>query len=245
MKESTALEVKQEVAMREPTAMEMIAAVLERSDLDVQKLEKVIELKERLDAKAAEREFNIAMAELQNELPQIDKLARGQNSKYARLEDIDSVIRPMLASRGFSRSMTEEGRTDSHVSFALKIRHRAGHVEVTRGTFSIDKSATSSRTGGSVRTPTQDDGSTRSYAERYLLCDALGIVTRGVDNDGARTEVISKDQVRDIEIALKDTKSDTAGFLKYMGVASIAEIRLADLKKATTAIEQKRRELAK
>lgn len=244
MSETALVKSSNAVERVEPTAMEMIAAVLERPDLDVQKLEKMIELKERLDAKAAEREFNIAMAELQNDLPQIDKLARGQNSKYARLEDIDAVIRPMMASRGFSRSLTEEARNGQQVTFALKIRHRSGHVEVTRGTFTIDEAGKNS-SGKPIRPPTQDDGSTRSYAERYLLCDALGIVTRGVDNDGAPTQRISQDQARDIEIALKDTKSDVAGFLKYMGVASIADIRVVDLKKATNALDQKRRESSK
>jgi len=68
-------------------------------DVDVLKLEKMLEMQERVLAKQAEIDFNVAMAELQPNMKPVKKLSKGHNSAYAKYEDIDKEIRPLYTEK--------------------------------------------------------------------------------------------------------------------------------------------------
>jgi hypothetical protein len=184
-----------------------------------------------------------AMARLQSRLPQVTKHGVNAHTKtaYAMYEDIDAAIRPLLAEEGFSLSFDEDSRDGAMVRYVLRITHRSGHREEQRLTLSIDEAARN-REGRATRTATQSDGSTASYARRYLIKLALNLVERGEDDDGnGGSQPITEEQARDIDTAITDTRADRARFLAYMGVGSIEEILDRDYARAMNALESKRR----
>ena len=79
--------------------------------------------------------------------------------------------------------------------------------------------------------------------ERRTLQSVLGITTT---SEAPASEVdpttIGEDQVTAIDDLITETKSDRAKFLKYMGVEKVQHIRVADYRKAITALETKKRE---
>jgi hypothetical protein len=115
-----------------------------------------------------------------------------------------------------------------------KLSHEAGHSETKTVTLPLDAS--------DFRSGVQSVGSTVSYARRTLIKMHLNLIERGEDDDGhGGGEPITEAQVADVLALMEEVKADHGKFLVYMGVGDVKDIRQRDLKKATTALETKRR----
>jgi hypothetical protein len=150
-------------------------------DVDVAKLERLIEMQERILRHQAKAAFDAAFADMQGELPVIDE--RGAilvndslRSKYAKYEDIQAAIRPVLQAHGFSIRHRNESLPDGRLRIVGVLSHREGHSEQDEFICPADKS------GG--KADIQAIGSTRSYGMRYTTIALLNIETRGLDDDG-------------------------------------------------------------
>ena len=192
------------------------------------------------DRKAA---FASAMNRLEAKLPQIAEhgkiFAKDRvtlRSKYAYIEDIDVAIRPLYTEEGFSISYSEEFENvpNGFRKFSAKLLHKDGHSETKYKLMPFDHS--------DFRTAAQSEASTTSLARRLLLKMHFNLVTRDEDDDGqGLAAVISDEQAKDLEALLQDAKANIPGFLKFMGVASLAEIRASDYTKAINAVQEKLR----
>lgn len=212
---------------------------------DIATLRGLFELQKDFMKMQAEQVFHSAMARLQAKIPQINKYGQAKNSKFAKLEDIDIIIRPLLAEFGFSFSFDEESHTEKTVTFLAKLSHEDGHSEIKRLTVPIDAAA-KNREGQSIRPAIQDAGSTVSYARRYLIKMHLNLIEADEDTNGESRKKISDEQAKDIEAMLSDFGADSrVGFLRYMGVAGVSDIMESDLKKAIESINAKRRSMSK
>ena len=221
--------------------MTAIAHAVSDPRIDVEKMSKLLDMHERIVADQRKVAYVAAMSRLQAALPQMGKFGQAKNSKFARLEDIDVVVRPLMAAEGFSVSMDEESSTEKTSTFAMTMSHRDGHSEVKRKTFPIDVAA-KNREGQSVRPAIQDAGSTVTYARRYLLKMHLNIVETNEDTDGERPEFITDEQVKNIETLLQDTSSNVEAFLKMIaGAPSVREIQARDYKRIMNSLEEKLR----
>lgn len=169
---------------REPDSfIAMIERLAANPDVDVAKLEKLVELQERIMRHNAEAAFNAAFAKMRPELPQVVErgqiLVKGQlRSTYARLEDIDQAVTPILAKHGFGLRHKTQWPADKPgiIRIIGVLCHEQGHTEQSEFEAPMDKS--------DYRTDIQSQGSTVSYGRRYTTLDLLNITTRGVDNDG-------------------------------------------------------------
>lgn len=228
-------------AQREPTFLEVIASAARDPQVDVAKMSALLELKERVDAKQAEIEFNRAMARLQPRLPRIKKngtidLGRGKPLTFAKWEDIDTAIRPIVTSEGFTLSFTSEP-TPAGVLMVCTVSHILGHSKSSKMQLPADS--------GPGRNGLQAIGSSRSYGKRYLTCDMLNIVTEGADDDGNSVGFITDQQSDSIMSLIDECGMDAAAqskFLEFMSAKAISEIQARDFKKAITALEAKRRQ---
>lgn len=152
--------------------------------VDVAKLEKLIELQERIMRHNAKAAFDGAFSRMQAELPVIDErgqiLVKGQlRSTYAKLEDIHDVVKPIMKTYGFAMRHRTEWPADKPGTIRVVgiLSHEQGHSEQSEFEAPMDRSE--------YRTDIQSQGSTLSYGRRYTTLDLLNISTRGVDNDGA------------------------------------------------------------
>lgn len=148
--------------------------------VDVAKLEKLIEMQERIIRHNARAEFWSDFARMQGELPTVSErgeiVVNGQvRSKYATNEDIQQTIRPILQKHGFALSFRNEF-ADGYVKIIGILAHRSGHSEQ-------DEFVARADTSGS-KNDIQALGSTRSYGQRYTTIALLNIATRGEDDDG-------------------------------------------------------------
>lgn len=163
----------------------MIERLAALPNFDVAKLEKLLDMQERVLNRQAKEAFNEAFALMQPEIPEIDERGaikgRGGEvrSRYAKLEDIVRVLKPILQKHGFALRHRTEFPADRPGILRIVgiLSHRQGHSEESAFEAPKDES--------DFRTDIQSMGSTVSYGRRYTTCDLLNITTRGQDDDGA------------------------------------------------------------
>lgn len=220
--------------------LEVIARAARDPNVDIDKMERLLQMQERVQARNAQASFAAALAELQPKLPIISERGKilnkqgGTQSKYALWEDINEAIRPLLAEHGFSLSF--KGRSAGAMIVTVGIlSHRDGHSETTEIELPRDDSGS--------KNAVQGIGSSKSYGKRYAAFDLLNITTRGEDDDGVRggaAPTLSDDQQANVQALMEDVGADRKRFLDYVGVASIADILATDYQKALRALEAKR-----
>lgn len=162
-----------------------LALVIERlaanPSVDVAKLKEIVELQERILRHQAKADFDGAFAEMQSQIPIISEkgeiLVDGKlRSRYATNEDIQELVKPILAEHGFSLRFRNEHLDGNRLKVIGILSHRAGHSECDEFVCPPDTSG--------KKNDIQAIGSTRAYGQRYTTLALLNIATRGTDDDG-------------------------------------------------------------
>lgn len=173
---------------------------------DMDKLERLIKLQDRMEAKSALEAFNAAFAEMQCEMPSVEKRTENTHTKkmYADLDDINYAVRPVMAKFGFGVSFKIVNQA-AGVSITGILMHKAGHREETTMILPLDT--------GAGRSAVQSVGSTTTYGKRYVMCALLNI-TSGDDNDNdgyvePSDQLVTQAQAKQLQ-ALLEKCSETA-----------------------------------
>lgn len=217
----------------------LIESVALMPNVDVERLEKLLDMQERITARNAKTAYAAALSEMQPELPVIAErgkidIGRGKPQSYALWEDINEAIKPVLARHGFAISF-RTGRTDAHIVVTGVLSHREGHTEETTMHLPLDNSG--SKNG------VQAVGSSTSYGKRYTASALLNLTSRGEDDDGraaGAAPTITDDQIGDITALLEEVGADKARFLAYLKVGRLADIPADRYSAAVAALEAKR-----
>src|SRR5688572_8868949 len=99
------------------TVLQVIERAASNSQVDIDKLERLLQMRERMQAQEAKASYSSALAAMQPELPVIQERGSIKNnqggvmSKYALWEDIVGVITPIMSRHGFALSF-RTGNTD-------------------------------------------------------------------------------------------------------------------------------------
>lgn len=152
--------------------------------VDIEKMDRLLQMKERRDAKLARDEFDTAMADAQEAMRAIapDKDNSQTKSKYATYAALDHAVRPIYARHGFALSFnTGDAPNPSEVRVLCTVSHRGGH----RQDYKIDMPADGKGPqGASVMTRTHATGAAASYGQRYLLKLIFNLAVGDIDDDG-------------------------------------------------------------
>src|SRR5271165_4240959 len=221
--------MKQQItlALKDAAAVERLAltsdspsavlALIERVALDpradVEKLERVMAMYERLKAKEAEFAYNAAKGRILKKLVGIKivknrsvlyEVEKGKPQKgtyeafkYAPLEEIDKHLRPLLAEEDMDLSYSDEPREGGGILLRGRLKHLpGGHYEDSFMPAPLDT------TGG--KSNVQGVGSTNSFLRRYVACNIFNIVAVGDDDDGtggtideAQTKRLTENELSD------------------------------------------------
>jgi hypothetical protein len=172
-------------------------------------LRELLQVREQWEAGEARKLYSQAIADFQSRCPIIEKADKAHNKQYAAMDRIWRTIRPLLDETGLSVVWTANTLTEYGLRIEGEIRHKAGHAVP----IAYDLPMPDKVTGQNAA---QQMGSATTYAKRYALCSALGIVT-GEDDDGlaAGTSYVTKEQADEL-LALLDTLKDRDGALAAM-----------------------------
>jgi len=225
------------VSGNSPASM-MIAAI--SKGMDLEKLEKFMELQERWEKNEAKKAYTEAMAAFKKSPPKIgkDRHVKFQTAKgtteydHASLANVTEKINAALGEQGLSAAWITI-QTGKEITVTCTITHKMGHSESTSLTAAPDDSGS--------KNAIQAIGSTISYLQRYTILALTGLATADMDDNGKLTEpqYITPGQVKEIEKKIKEVDADRIKFFAYMGAASVEAILATDYNKAMTALKAK------
>ena len=229
-----------------PSALlRLIEAVAIDPQAEVEKLDRLIPMYERLKAKEGELVFNSAKGRILKKLsrinivksmPVVQEMEDGKCDhsafRYAPLEEIDKHLRPLLVEENMDLSYSDEPRAGGGIAIRGRLKHLpSGHFEDSFMSAPMDTS------GG--KSAVQGVGSTNSYLRRYIVCNIFNIVVIGDDDDG-NGEAIDKDQASTIVNLITKARVGPK-FLKYMRARSIEEAGSLEAAVATIAARDYRK----
>lgn len=170
-----------------------LTAVIERalSDpaTDVNKLERLLAMQERVMERNAKSAFTVAKVAMRPELPEITMKGHivikkdgkvTQDTPFARFEDIHEAIMPVLTLHGFDLSFKNGLAEDGKVRVTTILTHIEGHSEETYFDLPHDSSGS--------KNAVQAVGSSTSYAKRYGVLSILNIKVVGEDDNANSSE---------------------------------------------------------
>lgn len=204
--------------------LSVIARAAADPNVDIDKLERLLEMQERVIARTARAAYYGALAEMQPNLPVIEEHGgikdRNGNiqSTYALWEDVNEAIRPILVQYGFALSFKVR-RTEGEIITTGILSHREGHREETELSLPTDNSGS--------KNAVQAVGSSTSYGKRYTAFALLNITSKGEDDDGQKGG--APEPVDNVRLKLLNDLADAVGadkikLCKHLKVESLKEL---------------------
>ena len=184
----TAIVTREEAEVPSISESTAIIQVIERAarnpNVDIDKMERLLQMQERIMEREAIRSFNEAMRAAQAAMPQVVADADNDQtrSRYARYETVSAAVQPIITEHGFSLSFGEEDSPKpNHLRIVCDVAHVGGYTKRYHGDVPFDMAGIK---GNVNKTPTHAYGSTKSYGRRYLKLDIFDIAIKGIDDDG-------------------------------------------------------------
>jgi hypothetical protein len=173
--------------------LEVIARAARDPSVDIDKMERLFALQERLLERQAKLEFIEAKRAMRPFLPVItergkiiirDKNDRNkiiQETSFALFEDLNEILMPIVTEHGFDVTFRNGRSPEGKVCVYTVLSHVGGHSEETFFELPPD--------GSGSKNAVQAIGSSTSYAKRYGLLEILNITTKGQDDNGETATV--------------------------------------------------------
>ncbi len=216
-----------------------VMAIIERAalnpDVDAAKMDQLFALQEKVLARNARTAYFRALAEMAGALPAVAEKGKGHNqTKYAKWEDIQAKITPVLGRHGFALSFRTKVE-DKVIRITAILAHREGHLEENELLLPADT--------GPGRNAVQAVGSSITYGFRYTACALLNIQTGVTDDDGAAgggSTTISDEQVVRLQTLIQNAGANPEKFLQHMKVESLETMPADRFDAAIAALNRKK-----
>jgi hypothetical protein len=221
--EQKALEV---VNIDSPASM-MMAAI--DKGMDLEKLEKFMDLQSKWEANQARKAFHMAMADFKANLPTVikDKTNKQYGSKYVSEDSLINTINPELSKHGLSANFDfkQDGGT---ITVTCSITHAGGHRESVSLSGQAD--------GSGSKNPLQQIKSTTTYLRKATFEAITGIASseNDADDDGNGATVYISDKEKSIIVdmfnSLEMNEIQKASFFKTAAIEKddFGKIKAAD-----------------
>lgn len=239
-----------------------LISMLERAardpTVDIDKMERIWKMVEASQNKAAKSAFDDALAQMHPELPIIAKNGTieirekdpktgertgrlVQSTKFAKWEDINEAITPVLAKFGFALRFTPGTTEDGKVKVTAILSRGGplGHRE--EASIPLVHDSTGSKNA------IQAFSSSTSYGKRILATSMLNITTRGEDDDGKASEAseyITDEQVASLKKLIEDAGRNVVKFCEHLKIAELGNIYASRYEAAVALVENVKRKAA-
>lgn len=221
--------------------LNLIERVARDPSVDMDKLVRLLELRDKTEARARADAFDAAMTAAQAEMRAVaaDSNNPQTRSRYASYFALDKALRPIYTRHGFSLSFnTDAGASEGCIRILCRVS-RGGHSR----DYHIDMPADGKGAkGGDVMTKTHATGAAVSYGSRYLLKMIFNVAVGEGDDDGNSTgagnEPISADQLEKLQARIVEVGVDIARFCAVMKVAKVEDTKAKDFKAAMNHLQE-------
>lgn len=229
---------KEVVETNQNPLSDALIKIISNPDLDPLKLEKYLDLQERVMNKQSESQYIEAMSLFQRECPIIERaknVSFGKtNYNYTTLEYMISIIKPILTKHGLSYSFDMKDASQAEMEMTIVVSHIGGHSE--RFSASFPKVHDDDRMNLNQRRK-----SSITYGKRTLLENAFGIVTANEDDDTQilGKQAISDESLKEIKKLIKKTATNEDELLKYFGLEDLESANVDESKRIISALKAK------
>lgn len=228
---------------------DLIASLAANPNVDIKKMQAIIDMKIQMMNYQAECEYNIAWIAFRKELGPVVKNRENKqtNSMYADLEAVKKAADPLLAKHGFADRYEDEILENGSIKTTCEIVHEAGHSKRNSVEFEIDDVGIK----GSVnKTKIHGVASAMTYGQRISLCRACGIrIVKDDDGNAAGREPITAKEMVTIREYLDYTDSQEDDFCKAFEIEKLENLNKEQLKTAMvqlkTKVKRQKKEQAK
>lgn len=202
---------------------------------DLSQLKALLDLQREYRSDQARQAAAVAMNRVQAECQEVlkDSVNAHTGSRFAQLESIHRIIKPVYTKHGFGITFSEaECPKEGHMRIAADLIHAEGHTR--RYTLDLPYDGKGSQGGNSAMNPLQGRGSTITYGRRYLESMIWNLTIAGEDIDGnSPLNAITAEQIVEITNTFKTARACNPvitwdGFLKWLTVSSIDKCTQAD-----------------
>lgn len=207
------------------------------SGADVDRLDKLLALKERYDKEEARKQFTAALALFKGEGVVIgkDKKVGFESStgwteyKHATLGNVVITAVPHLSRHGLSHRWNVV-QADGVITVTCILTHKGGHSE------EVSMFASPDNTG--KKNPIQQVASTVTYLERYTFLAITGLAVEDMPDDDGKgaqapepepVEYINTDQVNALHSKITDNGMDMEIFLRWLATSAIRASKLEEI----------------
>lgn len=218
--------------------LSMIEHAARDPTVDIDKMERLFNMKERIEQRAAEAAFNSSMAAAQEKMPAVirNKENKHTRSTYADLYAIADAALPVAHEHGFGLSFSEcQATAPGCMGIACEVTHSSGHSKRYTYNIPLDKAGSQ---GTVNKTDVQAYGSTFTYGRRYATCGVFNVAITDSDGNPPPAEAaptITEDQQIELREILLSLDRDEKRFCTYFGFERLAAIPAADFEKAKRA----------
>jgi hypothetical protein len=226
-------------------ADQLISMAIDKN-LDMDKLERLMEMKQREEDKTAYTGFVIAISNFQAECPTVKKTGvvknkqGGQIYTYPKFDSIMKTIQPHLKKNGLSVRFNSN-IADGSVTVLCMVSHTGGHTD--ESSFSCPVEA--SMAGGA--NASQRTASANSFAKRYAIMNALNIAGSDFDDDdgqmlGEEPTMITPEQAAQMRDDITGIGGDEKFFCQWLcKVDSCDDIPEKLLNQAQKAVNEQKK----
>lgn len=210
-----------------------------KSGADLEKLEKLLTLKERWEANEAKKVYASSFANAQRDIETVlkNKTNPQTRSKYADLENVIETSKPIYTKEGFSVIFYESDTAlPEHIRISADVLHSVGHKETYHLDVPLDGKGIQ---GNANMIKIHAKASSIAYGRRYLMCMIWNLSTSDDDGNTAGAELISDLQLSrllDIIDNLPSPKDKKMKILAFAGVHTLEEITTKNYEKVMAAL---------
>lgn len=221
--------------------------VIERAALDptfdIERLNQLLDVKERWDREEARKAYYEALAAAQANMPVVEKnkhvYFQGRSGPptdywHADYGNLIRTIAPVLAAEGLSYDHVVE-QSGGEITVTCVLTHERGHSK------SVTMSAPPDDSGN--KNVIQQVKSTTTYLKRATFEAVTGAATADDDDDGrgyaGADATISAEQIARLNAKIDQIGADREGFLRYCKVDQIEDLPAAKFQQAMQALEER------
>ncbi|EJF98609.1 hypothetical protein MEI_00179 [Bartonella vinsonii subsp. arupensis Pm136co] len=203
----------------EQTAMERILNKALGNDVDMDRLQRLIALREKEIERQNYQNFVRDLSLMQTQYQNIQKnsINTHTNSQYATLDQHIDAVKETLSKYHFALFSRIKEQNHDSIVIEMTLTHPSGNKISTEGKFPYDTKG--------CKSVIQSVGSTITYARRYLLSMLLNVASKEDDTDGNMPEKQAfPQQINEIRRLMVQTKTEEEKILSYANVEKLDDI---------------------
>ena len=217
-------------------------------EVDVEKMDRLWNMYERIQSQRAAQEYSHAMCDAQREMEPIRANCDNSSTKsrYADYSALDRAIRPIYTKYGFSLSFnTGDNAPDGCIMMLCDVSHRNGSVKSFRLPMPSDGMGAK---GNAVMTRTHATASAVSYGKRNLAGMIFNL-SIDKDDDGnaagntrppASPKFVTREQAEELMQLADEAQADKVAFCRQGNANSFFEILAVDYEPAKNMLLTRR-----